>query len=107
VQRSEISRPIEHFLAECPLQEAGTQHYGFLLTPPVDLIVSSAPRSHRTPLQAQNHQVNRGIHGYRTKVTSRITRYNKSMERYFVMDNVFLVSFMLANPDFRRKGHSP
>lgn len=29
------------------------------------------------------------------------------MERYFVMDNVFLVSFMLANPDFRRKGHSP
>lgn len=43
------------------------------------------------------------IHGYGTKVISRITRRNRGMARYFVKDNVFIVSVMLANPDARAK----
>ena len=43
------------------------------------------------------------IHGYGTKVIARITRRNKGMARYFIKDNVFLVSVMLANPDVRAK----
>lgn len=44
------------------------------------------------------------IHGYGTKVIARITRRNRGMARYFVKDNVFLVSVMLANPDAKAKG---